>query len=128
MTDIETFAESGSGPARSTRRSPLVEKKLIAPQSSVGRQRPYRLTGAGRPRRCTELLKDMRRVATVGFEKTWEPASLDEAIGSGSRRGALGALYPALAARYGRRAESDFSLTAAGRPRVIADAPGTDVR
>jgi len=74
MTDIETFADVRLGPGTLyTAITRLVEKKLIAPQSTVGRQRPYRLTAQGAAT-LTELLKDMRRVATVGLRRL-EPAS-----------------------------------------------------
>src|SRR4029078_2014000 len=73
MADIETFADVRLGPAplyAATTR--LVDKKLIAPQASAGRQRPYKLTAAGAAT-LAELLKDMRRVATVGLRRL-EPA------------------------------------------------------
>jgi DNA-binding PadR family transcriptional regulator len=73
MTDIETFAEVRIGPGTLyTAITRLVEKKLIVPETSVGRQRPYRLTPLGATS-LTELLKDMRRVATVGLKRL-EPA------------------------------------------------------
>lgn len=73
MADIETFADVRIGPgtlyAAITR---LVEKHFITPESSVGRQRPYRLTAEGAAM-LAELLTDMRRVATVGLRRL-EPA------------------------------------------------------
>ena len=74
MVDIETFADVRLGPGTLyTAISRLVEKKLIAPQASVGRQRPYRLTAQGAAT-LAELLADMRRVAAVGLRRL-EPAS-----------------------------------------------------
>ena len=74
MADIEAFAEVRLGPGTLyTAISRLVDKKLIAPQASVGRQRPYRLTAQGAAT-LAELLADMRRVATVGLRRL-EPAS-----------------------------------------------------
>jgi DNA-binding PadR family transcriptional regulator len=69
MTDIETFAGVNLGPGTLyTAITRLVEKKLIAPVSSSGRQRPYRLTSEGADA-LTDLLSDMRRVATVGLKR-----------------------------------------------------------
>ena len=69
MSDIETFAgvRLGLGTLY-TAIARLVDKKLIAPQSSAGRQRPYRLTAKGAST-LAELLKDMRRVAAVGLTR-----------------------------------------------------------
>jgi DNA-binding PadR family transcriptional regulator len=65
MSDIDTFAAVTLGPGTLyTAITRLVEKKLIAPQASAGRQRPYRLTAQGAAS-LTEQLNDMRRVATV---------------------------------------------------------------
>jgi DNA-binding PadR family transcriptional regulator len=73
MADIETFADVRLGPGTLyTAITRLVEKKLIVPQSSVGRQRPYRLTAKGAAA-LAELLNDMRRVAAVGLRRL-EPA------------------------------------------------------
>src|SRR4030095_1531416 len=59
MTDIETFAGVNIGPGTLyTAITRLVEKKLIAPVSSSGRQRPYRLTSEGAAA-LTDLLSDM---------------------------------------------------------------------
>ncbi|PYR92257.1 MAG: PadR family transcriptional regulator [Acidobacteria bacterium] len=69
MSDIETFAGVRLGPGTLyTAIARLVDKKLIAPQSSAGRQRPYRLTAKGAST-LAELLKDMRRVAAVGLTR-----------------------------------------------------------
>jgi DNA-binding PadR family transcriptional regulator len=73
MTDVETFAGVRLGPGTLyTAITRLVEKRLIAPEASAGRQRPYRLTAQGAAS-LSELLKDMRRVATVGLKRL-EPA------------------------------------------------------
>jgi DNA-binding PadR family transcriptional regulator len=69
MNDIGVFAGVTLGPGTLyTAITRLVEKRLIAPQSNAGRQRPYRLTAAGAAR-LTEQLNDMRRVATVGLAR-----------------------------------------------------------
>jgi len=74
MVDVETFAGVKLGPGTLyTAITRLVDKKLIAPQASAGRQRPYRLTAQGAAT-LAELLADMRRVATVGLKRL-EPAS-----------------------------------------------------
>src|SRR6187455_812714 len=73
MTDIETFADVRIGPGTLyTAITRLVEKGLIEPQSSVGRQRPFRPAGQGATT-LSELLEDMRRVAKVGLKRL-EPA------------------------------------------------------
>ena len=69
MVDIEAFAGVALGPGTLyTAIARLVEKGLIAPQSSAGRQRPYRLTSQG-ARSLAEQLSDMRRVAAVGLAR-----------------------------------------------------------
>src|SRR6266540_6790475 len=69
MTDIETFADVRLGPGTLyTAITRLVEKKFIAPVSSPGRQRPYRLTAQGATKLAAQL-NDMRRVATVGLRR-----------------------------------------------------------
>jgi DNA-binding PadR family transcriptional regulator len=69
MSDIETFADVTVGPGTLyTALTRLVEKRLIAPQSSPGRQRPYRLTAQGAAS-LTEQLNQMRRVASVGLAR-----------------------------------------------------------
>ena len=69
LTDIESFVGARMGPGTLyTALTRLVEKGWIAPESQAGRQRPYRLTGAGAV--CLEeLLKNMRRVARIGLER-----------------------------------------------------------
>jgi DNA-binding PadR family transcriptional regulator len=69
MTDVEAFAGAKLGPGTLyTAITRLVERKLIAPQSSTGRQRPYRLTGHGAAVLANQL-KEMRRVAAVGLTR-----------------------------------------------------------
>ncbi|HET9215603.1 MAG TPA: PadR family transcriptional regulator [Terriglobia bacterium] len=69
MTDVVTFAGVKLGPGTLyTAITRLVEKELIAPQAGVNRQRPYRLTAQGGEVLAT-LLKDMRRIATVGLAR-----------------------------------------------------------
>jgi DNA-binding PadR family transcriptional regulator len=69
MSDIEAFAGVALGAGTLyTAISRLVDKKLIAPQTSAGRQRPYALTAQGETA-LTEQLRDMRRVATVGLRR-----------------------------------------------------------
>jgi DNA-binding PadR family transcriptional regulator len=69
MTDIETFADVALGAGTLyTAISRLVEKKLIAAQSSEGRQRPYELTARG-VAILAEQLRDMRRVAAIGLRR-----------------------------------------------------------
>lgn len=67
LADIETFAGSKLGPGTLyTAITRLVDKGWIAPESPAGRQRPYRLTGAGAT--CLrELLENMGRVASIGL-------------------------------------------------------------
>jgi DNA-binding PadR family transcriptional regulator len=67
MHDIEAFADVQIGPGTLyTAITRLVDRKLIVAQSSVGRQRPYRLTAQGAAR-LAEQLQEMRRVAAVGL-------------------------------------------------------------
>jgi DNA-binding PadR family transcriptional regulator len=69
MGDIETFARVTLGPGTLyTAITRLVEKKLIAPQSGAGRQRPYKLTAEGATG-LAEQLNAMRRVATAGLRR-----------------------------------------------------------
>jgi DNA-binding PadR family transcriptional regulator len=69
MGDIEAFAGVTLGPGTLyTAITRLVEKKLIAPQTSAGRQRPYKLTAQGATG-LAEQLNDMRRVATAGLRR-----------------------------------------------------------
>lgn len=67
MEDIEVSFAVRLGPGTLyTAITRLVDKKLIAPQSAAGRQRPYRLTAQG-AKTLAGHLRDMRRVATVGL-------------------------------------------------------------
>lgn len=73
MTDVEAFAGITLGPGTVyTAITRLVEKKLIAPQTPVGRQRPYRLTALGQASLEAQL-RDMRRIAAAGLRRL-EPA------------------------------------------------------
>lgn len=69
MVDIETTMSVAVGPGTLyTALTRLVEKKLVVPGASTGRQRPYRLTTDGATL-LEERLRDMRRVATVGLRR-----------------------------------------------------------
>ena len=69
MGDIEAFAGVTLGPGTLyTAITRLAEKKLIAPQSGTGRQRPYKLTAEGATA-LTEQLNAMHRVATTGLRR-----------------------------------------------------------
>jgi DNA-binding PadR family transcriptional regulator len=69
MADVDTFAGVKLGPGTLyTAITRLVEKKLIAPQSSAGRQRPYKLTAQGATG-LAEQLNDMRRIAAAGLRR-----------------------------------------------------------
>lgn len=69
MSDVEAFSGVAIGPGTLyTAITRLVEKKLIVPKTSPGRQRPYELTRSGSQQLSTQL-KDMQRVATAGLER-----------------------------------------------------------
>jgi DNA-binding PadR family transcriptional regulator len=69
MSDVAGFAGVQLGPGTLyTAITRLVDRKLIAPQASAGRQRPYRLTAQGAALLCDHL-KAMRRVASVGLTR-----------------------------------------------------------
>ena len=69
MTDVEAFAGVGLGAGTLyTAIARLVEKKLIAPYGSPGRQRPYKITARGTAE-LTEQLHNMRRVATLALAR-----------------------------------------------------------
>jgi DNA-binding PadR family transcriptional regulator len=69
MNDVGDFGGVTIGPGTLyTAITRLVEKKLIAPVTSTGRQRPYRLTAEG-TRVLTAQLAEMRRVANVGLRR-----------------------------------------------------------
>ena len=67
--DVAVFAGVKLGPGTLyTAITRLVERNLIAPQPSDGRQRPYRLTAEGATLLANQL-KEMRRVAVVGLTR-----------------------------------------------------------
>jgi len=67
MIDIENFSGGKTGPGTLyTAITRLVEKGWIAPEAAEGRQRPYRLTGAGAAY-LEDQLQSMRRVARIGL-------------------------------------------------------------
>jgi DNA-binding PadR family transcriptional regulator len=69
MTDIQDFAGVAMGPGTLyTAITRLVEKGLIAPEATDGRQRPYHLTPRGAAS-LRGLLTDMRRVAATGLAR-----------------------------------------------------------
>ena len=69
LADVEAFAGIRLGPGTLyTAITRLVDKGWIAPEAAAGRQRPYRLTGAGAV--CLEeMLKNIRRVSRIGMER-----------------------------------------------------------
>ena len=69
MSDIEASVGVRLGPGTLyTAIGRLVDRKLIAPDHSVGRQRPYRITPAG-AKMLADQLRDMRRVASLGLRR-----------------------------------------------------------
>jgi DNA-binding PadR family transcriptional regulator len=69
MIDIETFSGVAIGPGTLyTAITRLVEKKLIVPKASPGRQRPYELTRNGASQLAKQL-KEMQNVAAAGLER-----------------------------------------------------------
>jgi DNA-binding PadR family transcriptional regulator len=67
MLDVEASAGVALGPGTLyTAITRLVDRKLIAPESSSGRQRPYKLTAKGAAHLSTQL-SEMRRLATWGL-------------------------------------------------------------
>ena len=69
MSDIAAFVGVTLGPGTLyTAITRLVEKGLIAPGPTRGRQRPYKLTEEG-AQVLAEQLADMRRVAAVGLRR-----------------------------------------------------------
>ena len=69
MGDVEAFAGVELGPGTLyTAITRLVDKKLIAPQSGSGRQRPYKLTAEGTTA-LAEQLHAMHRIATTGLRR-----------------------------------------------------------
>jgi len=69
MGDVMAFSGIAIGPGTLyTAITRLVEKKLISPQATPGRQRPYELTRSG-SRQLSTQLNDMQRVAAAGLER-----------------------------------------------------------
>lgn len=69
LGDIEAFSGIALGPGTLyTAITRLVERKLIVPKASPGRQRPYALTLAG-TRQLNTQLQNMQRVAAAGLER-----------------------------------------------------------
>ena len=69
MLDIESFTGVKIGPGTLYNAiTRLVEKKLITPTSSPGRQRPYRLTATGSAQ-LAQQLNEMHRVAAIGLTR-----------------------------------------------------------
>ena len=69
MTDVLTVSDVRLGPGTLyTAITRLVDRKLIAPEASAGRQRPYRITVLG-SKTLAEQLNDMRRVASIGLSR-----------------------------------------------------------
>jgi DNA-binding PadR family transcriptional regulator len=69
MSDVAAFSGVAIGPGTLyTAITRLVEKKLIAPKASPGRQRPYELTKNG-ARVLGAQLAEMQRVALAGLER-----------------------------------------------------------
>ena len=69
MSDIEAFAGVAVGPGTLyTAITRLVEKKLIVPKETPGRQRPYEITRSGASLLTTQL-QEMQHVATAGLER-----------------------------------------------------------
>ena len=69
LGDVTAFSGATMGPGTLyTAITRLVEKKLIVPKASPGRQRPYELTASG-VRELSTQLEDMQRVASAGLER-----------------------------------------------------------
>lgn len=69
MTDVEEFAGVRMGPGTLyTAITRLVEKELIVPKASPGRQRPYGLTKSGAAQLSAQL-SGMQRVVAAGLER-----------------------------------------------------------
>lgn len=69
MQDIERFAGAKLGPGTLyTAITRLVERKLIVPEASAGRQRPYRITAKG-SESLESQLREMRRIAAAGLRR-----------------------------------------------------------
>jgi DNA-binding PadR family transcriptional regulator len=69
MSDIEAFSGVAVGPGTLyTAITRLVEKKLIIPKETPGRQRPYEITRSGASLLTTQL-QEMQHVASAGLER-----------------------------------------------------------
>jgi DNA-binding PadR family transcriptional regulator len=69
MTDVLAVSDVRLGPGTLyTAITRLVERKLIAPETSAGRQRPYRITAHGSKSLALQL-SEMRRVASIGLAR-----------------------------------------------------------
>jgi DNA-binding PadR family transcriptional regulator len=69
MRDVEAFSGVAIGPGTLyTAITRLVERKLIVPKASPGRQRPYEITRSGTRQLATHL-RNMQRVASAGLER-----------------------------------------------------------
>jgi len=69
MSDIEAFSGVTVGPGTLyTAITRLVEKKLIVPRETPGRQRPYQITRSGANLLTTQL-REMQHVASAGLER-----------------------------------------------------------
>lgn len=69
MTDVLAVSDVRLGPGTLyTAITRLVGRKLIAPERSSGRQRPYRITALGSDTLASQL-SDMRRVASIGLAR-----------------------------------------------------------
>jgi len=69
MNDVLTVCDVRLGPGTLyTAITRLVERKLIAPETSSGRERPYRITVQGSKTLAAQL-SDMRRVASIGLAR-----------------------------------------------------------
>ena len=69
MNDVLTVSAVRLGPGTLyTAITRLVERKLIVPEATAGRQRPYRLTTLG-ARTLAAQLSEMRRVASIGLAR-----------------------------------------------------------
>lgn len=69
MNDVLAVSDVRLGPGTLyTAITRLVERKLIVPMTSSGRQRPYRITVQGSKTLAAQL-SDMRRVASIGLAR-----------------------------------------------------------
>jgi len=69
MNDVLAVSDVRLGPGTLyTAITRLVERKLIVPETSSGRRRPYRITVQGSKTLAAQL-SDMRRVASIGLAR-----------------------------------------------------------